>query len=149
MQVAHLGVVPLLMSVILLTSCTPNGKSKIDIDLDEKGRDFVVVVENRAVGPLAIHDRLLGLGSDVPIKVEVASDGGAVIAACRHIDFVGTGSETIIPAGESRTVRVPVSAVSVTHCLKLGERYKIRARLVVDGVLVSQSPWAPFRASFG
>lgn len=135
-----------LASAIILISCKLLG-SEVEVEVEvDAGHDFTINLKNKSDDLLVVDDRLLGQGIETPIKVEVADQSGAIIPPCGYIDYVATGELlSVVPNGEAM-VSIPVSAVTLTHCLQINERYMFRAALVSRGEIVSRADWVPFRA---
>lgn len=135
--------IPLLFAMILL-SCKSHD-SDIEVELDA-GKEFIITVKNGSDDLLDVDDRLLGLGIESSVKVEVAHPDGAIIPLCRHIDYVGSRKPLpVVPHGES-IISIPLSAITLTHCLPVNERYMFRAALVSGGEIVSRTDQVAFRA---
>lgn len=134
----------LLVFSALVLSCKPY-RSEVDVDVDARSQ-FHITVRNRAEESLVIDDRVLGLGIDTPIKLEVADQGGAVIQPCSHLDYVAPRKPVSVAPGGEVVVSIPVSAITLTYCLPVNQRFKIRAVLVSGNEVVAHSTWVPFRA---
>lgn len=128
-----------------LLSCKQYG-SHVEVDIVE-GKEFIVTVTNRSEDALVVDDRLFSLSEESSVKVEVARAGGAVIALCSYLDYVGTGSRLSLPPGEEVVLLVQQTALTATRCLTPEEEYLFRALLVSGDEVVSQTDWMPFKAA--
>lgn len=133
-----------LVATMVLLSCAKHSPV-LDVSLDAS-KEFKITVRNESEDFLDVDDRLLGLGIDSSVKVEVAHPNGAIIPFCRHIDYVGSPkSLPVVPHGKL-VISIPLSAITLTHCLRVNESYIFRAVRTSDGELVSRTDWVPFRA---
>ena len=128
-----------------LLSCKRHG-SDVEVDAVE-GKEFIVTVSNRSEDALVVDDRLFSLSAESLVKVEVARAGGAVIAPCSYLDYVGTGSRLSLPPGEEVVLLVQLTALTATRCLTPEEEYLFRALLVSGDEVVSRTDWMPFKAA--
>lgn len=133
-----------LASVVSLISCKPSRPS-VEVEL-VAGREFQIAVTNASEEVLIVDDRLLGLSTESPVKVEVAHANRAIIPPCGHLDYVGTGSRLSVPPNEQVILSVQLTALTATRCLTSNERYLFRASLVSGDGVVSSAEWTPFLA---
>ena len=136
----------LFVSAVALSSCAADRHQDFNLRMKVDGQYFVLSIDNSSGKDIFIQDRILGLNESDPIEFEVYDHDGNRISRCTHIDYFSEGIASKIPSGSNNSIRVPVSMIYVTYCLKDKQQYRIRALLVVDGEVVARDRLVDFRA---
>lgn len=140
----HFRCLILVLTAMALVACKLHNADVV-VDL-VAGKEFKITVRNESDDFLDIDDRLLGRGIDSAVKVEIAQPNGALIPFCRYVDYIGSRKPMPLAPNEELVVSIPLTAVTLTHCLQVNESYKFRAVRVSEGSLVSRTEWVTFRA---
>lgn len=130
-----------------LSSCHSQQGNKVKLSISETADNLEISLTNDSDQPVVVHEHLVGGARESPIVIEVWDSSEGVMPRCGSLDYFATPREiSVAPRGGSAKLLVPVSAVSVTHCLQRGRIYSVRAALVAESGEVQFSRWASFRA---
>jgi hypothetical protein len=114
--------------------------------ISEAGTNFEIHVANHSDQPITVHDQLVGGPGAPPILIEIQDSSGARIDRCSSVDYLSTPRDIEVASRDTETLLVPVSAVSLTHCLRRGDEYRIRVSLTASPHAMQFSSWTTFRA---
>lgn len=135
--------------VFLIAGCSGSKGSRVELKVTEAGVNFEISLRNESDQPIVVHEHLVGGPGEPPVVIEIKDSSGEIVHRCTSLDYFAKPRNVVVaPRGGSETLLVPVSAVSLTHCLKRGDVYLIRVGFVALSGDAQYSKWSNFRADF-
>lgn len=130
---------------LVIVGCHAQKSEAVKLEILISDLNLEISMKNNTDQSLIVHDQLVGGPLAPPIILEIKERSGATVKRCGSIDYFEAERLVKVEPGATALLVLPASTISVTHCLKRGTEYRIRAGYVTPDNVANFSRWTRFR----